>query len=175
MRDGKIDLDFGDGHYEFRLGWKELISLQERTDAGPFFLQQRMLNGDWRVQDISETIRFGLVGAGMTPVEATRLIRLYVERRPLLESLPVAMGIIAAALIGHPEEKPLGEAGGGEAKGSASMTSQTADGASPPSSDSLVPAGSHHARQREAGGDIRRHQRYSGGGRSQSDSRSDGQ
>jgi hypothetical protein len=143
MRDGRIELDFGDGRYPFRLAWAQLISLQEKTDAGPFMLQQRLLKGDWRVQDIAETIRWGLIGGGMVPLEATKLVRLFVETRPLLESLPVAMGIIAAALIGSPEEGTLGEAGGGEAaKGNGSTTSPTVDFASPPSSDSLPSAAS---------------------------------
>jgi hypothetical protein len=142
MRDGRIELDFGDGRYPFRLAWAQLISLQEKTDTGPFALQQRMLKGDWRVQDLAETVRWGLIGGGMVPLEATKLVRLFVETRPLLETLPVAMAILAAALIGHPEEADLGEAGGGEAKGNGSTISPTVDGASPPLSDSPPSAAS---------------------------------
>lgn len=135
MRDGRIELDFGDGRYPFRLAWAQLISLQEKTDAGPFFLQQRMLKGEWRVQDLAETIRWGLIGGGMTPIDASKLVRMFVENRPLLETLPIAMGVLAAALIGHPEESSLGEAGGGVAATAGNgSNSPTVDGASPPSS-----------------------------------------
>jgi hypothetical protein len=142
MRDGSIELDFGDGRYKFRLGWAELMKLQEKTDSGPYFLQLRFGRGDWRVQDIEETIRWGLIGGGMTPVEATKMIKLYVYSRPLLEDngpLATALAVISAALVGAPEEGELGEAGGGEQKAPASQNSQTGNGASPPSSDSQQP------------------------------------
>lgn len=146
MRDAKIDLDFADGHYDFKLGWKELISLQERLEMGPYMIQKRLLLGEWRIQDLAEVIRWGLIGGGLTAPEATKLVRLYVERQPPMSappgeieksSLGVASAVIAAALIGAPEENAkLGEAGRGEAKRSDSMISPTADGASPLSSAS---------------------------------------
>lgn len=140
-RDARITLDFGDGTYEFRLAWAQLIALQEKTDAGPYFILQRLVNGDWRVQDIAEIIRQGLIGGGKTPVEATKLVKLYVEQRPLMETdgpLTTAVKVLNAALEGNEEERDLGEAGRGAVKANGSTRSPTEDSASPPSTESPI-------------------------------------
>ncbi|WP_108398790.1 gene transfer agent family protein [Devosia submarina] len=122
-RDAKIDLDWADGHYDFRLAWGHLIELQEQCDAGPFVILQRLSTGQWKLNDISHTIRLALIGGGVEPAKAIKLTRDYVESRPPLENVMLARGILGVALQGAPDEKP-GEAEG-EATGSGSMTSPT--------------------------------------------------
>jgi len=39
-RDASLTLDFGDGEHRFRLGYRELIELQEKCDAGPTWIRQ---------------------------------------------------------------------------------------------------------------------------------------
>lgn len=107
-RDARIELDFGDGTYSFRLGWGELATLQEECDAGPYMILHRLHSHQWRVQDIANVIRLGLVGGGMPPGDALKKIRQYVERRPPLENHPIAIAVISAGLLGAPEE-PVGE------------------------------------------------------------------
>lgn len=107
-RDARIELDFGDGTYSFRLGWGELATLQEECDAGPYMILHRLHSHQWRVQDIANVIRLGLVGGGMPPADALKKIRQYVERRPPLENHPIAIAVISAGLLGAPEE-PVGE------------------------------------------------------------------
>ena len=105
-RDARIELDFGPGTYCFRLAWGQLASLQEACDAGPYVILDRLMNGTWRVNDIRETIRYGLIGGGsVTPSEALKLVREYVEARPPIESLLTAQAILSAGLMGAPEEK----------------------------------------------------------------------
>ena len=103
-RDARVELDWGDGTFTFRLGWGELVMLQEACDAGPYVVLQRLSTGTWRVEDISETIRCGLVGGGMTPADATKRVRSYVKDRPPMESLMVAQAVLSAGIIGAPEE-----------------------------------------------------------------------
>jgi len=103
-RDASLTQDFGDGTFTFRLGWGELAKLQEAVDAGPYVVLQRVGDGTWKLQDISNIIRLGLIGGGMEPTEALKKVRAYVEDRPPLESLMLAQAIMAAALIGAPEE-----------------------------------------------------------------------
>ena len=122
-RDAKIDLDWADSHYDFRLAWGQLIELQEQCDAGPFVILQRLSTGQWKLHDISHTIRLALIGGGVEPAKAMKLTRDYVESRPPLENVMLARGILGVALQGAPDEKP-GEAEG-EATGSGSMTSPT--------------------------------------------------
>ena len=111
MRDARVrDVVFADGEYDFRLGWGQLVELQERCNAGPHFILNRLHTGAWLVEDISETIRLGLLGADkeLKPSVATELVRRYVKERPPLENHTLAVVILAAALMGSPEE-PVGE------------------------------------------------------------------
>lgn len=104
-RDASISLDFGDGTYTFRLGWGELSKLQEACDAGPYVILQRIASGAWQINDIREVIRYGLIGGGLEPQKALKLVKEYVESRPPLESIPFAHGILSAGLMGAPEEE----------------------------------------------------------------------
>ena len=105
-RDARIELDWADGTYSFRLGWGEFGKLQEACDAGPFVILDRLQSGAWRVEDISGVIRLGLIGAGMEPPKALKLTRAYVEARPPAENLMVAQAVLSAGLVGAPDEPP---------------------------------------------------------------------
>lgn len=108
-RDARIELDWADGTYAFRLAWGQLAELQEKCDAGPYVVLQRLHSGAWRIEDISNIIRLGLIGGGLEPSPALKLTRAYVEARPPMESLIPAQVILSAALMGAPEEA-VGEA-----------------------------------------------------------------
>tara|TARA_R110002020_G_scaffold53905_8_gene150488 strand:+ start:19449 stop:19862 length:414 start_codon:yes stop_codon:yes gene_type:complete len=107
-RSSAIDLDWGDDTFRFAMKWGELAELQEKTDAGPYVILQRLHNGSWRVEDISNVIRLGLIGGGMAPEQALKKVRFYVQQRPPLESVPYAIAILSTALLGATDE-PLGE------------------------------------------------------------------
>jgi hypothetical protein len=104
-RDARVDLDWADSTYSFRLGWGEIEKLQEACDAGPFVVLDRLQNGQSRIGDISHTIRLGLVGGGMEPAAALKKVREYVEKRPPAENLIYARAILAAGCYGAPEEE----------------------------------------------------------------------
>lgn len=103
-RDASITLDWADGTYAFRLAWGELEKLQEACDAGPYVILGRLIDGAWRVADISNVIRLGLIGGGMPPVEALKKVRGYVEDRPPMENLTIAQAVLSAAIVGAPDE-----------------------------------------------------------------------
>ncbi len=106
---GRVTFVWGDGEHTFRLPFKELRELQEKTNCGPEELMHRINTGKWRVDDIRETIRLGLIGGGMKPPTAHALCTNYVDGRPLLESKLPAYLILINALAG-PEDDPLGKA-----------------------------------------------------------------
>ena len=108
-RDASITLDWADGQHIFRLAWGELIMLQEACDAGPQVVLHRLQTGTWRLGDIRETIRLALLGGGATPDVALKLVRDYVEARPPIENVQLAVGVLAIALLGPTDETP-GEA-----------------------------------------------------------------
>lgn len=131
-RDGSLTSDFADDTYEFRLAWGELEKLQEARDAGPYVILDRLLTGRWFVQDITDVIRLGLIGGGMEPVKALKLVRSYVEERVPLENLVLAQRVLGAGLIGTSEEEV------GKKSEAASQTSQSPN--SPTGSSDLPPS-----------------------------------
>jgi hypothetical protein len=108
-RDATVTFDWADGTYRFSLKWGQLAELQDKCEAGPYVVLQRLHSGAWRIEDISNIIRLGLIGGKMEPVAALKLVRTYVEARPPMENLVPAQVILSAALMGAPEEA-VGEA-----------------------------------------------------------------
>ena len=101
---------FGDGPHDFQLRIAELEELQELTDAGPEEVFHRISEGRWRVADIRETIRLGLKGGGMTPLMARAMIDRYAGPGELANQKALVTAILAAALVGAPDEdEPSGE------------------------------------------------------------------
>ena len=108
-RHGDVTIKWADGEHAFRLGIGQLRELQEKCDAGPLEIYRRMFAGTWRLDDVRETIRLGLLGGGMAPIDALRLVERYVDERPLIESMMVAKSILGVVLL-PVEDEPLGEA-----------------------------------------------------------------
>ena len=103
MRDAKIDQPFADGTYSFRLAYGQISELQEKCDCGPMRLLSRLQSGDWKIEDIFETVRLGLIGGGTEPKQALKLAERYVKERPPLENQPLALAIVFAGLAGAPD------------------------------------------------------------------------
>ncbi len=88
-----VRLAFANGKYPFRLGGGEIRELQRVCDAGPMEIHRRLLSGTWRIDDVTETLRQGLLGAArkgefgevsdapvpvLKPTDAAHLINEYV-------------------------------------------------------------------------------------------------
>jgi hypothetical protein len=99
-----IELIWGDGAHKFALTMNGLRELQEKTGSGPLALALRLSDSTWKIDDIRETVRLGLIGGGKTPAESTDLVRKYVDARPIAENLPAATAIIGFALFGRKVE-----------------------------------------------------------------------
>lgn len=104
----KIEMEWADGTYPFCLPLAQLEELQSHCDAGPMVIADRLQHGRWKTQDVYQTIRLGLIGGGMAPVDALRLCKLYITDRPWGESALPALAVINAALFGKPDE-PVGK------------------------------------------------------------------
>lgn len=100
----KIKLPWADGEREFRLAIGLLRELQDKCNAGPAEILARLSNGTWRVDDIRETLRLGLIGGGASPTDALVLVARYVDVRPLMENVMPAQAVLLAAVVG--EEEP---------------------------------------------------------------------
>lgn len=154
--DNFITLDFGDGEYDFRLPIGGVIELQEKGDAGIAEIFARLMagryrdgNGDilfnplearFKVQDVRDTIRLGLIGGNsglvdgkqitVNPAKALQLVRDYVDTRPLLENWRIASAVVAAFVVGYTPP------GAQKKSPAAEPPAQTAgqDGSTPPAS-----------------------------------------
>ncbi|MBU0642405.1 MAG: gene transfer agent family protein [Alphaproteobacteria bacterium] len=102
-----VEINWIGGEHEFALRLGELRALQDKCDAGPEEVFNRLRLGTWRVDDILETIRLGLIGGGLEKAEARKVINT-VEGNPLVQFKLVAITILADALIGV-EDDPVGE------------------------------------------------------------------
>jgi hypothetical protein len=135
-RAADVTFDWADGTYRFRLPYGQIAELQERTGCGPQLLLQRVVDGSWKVDDLRETIRLGLIGGGLEPLKALTLVRQYVEARPLAENVTPAKLILMAALFGvEGEEWPGKGAPGEETSADPSRT----DGSTSPGSTEAQP------------------------------------
>lgn len=133
-RTGKVAFDWADGHHAFRLGIGELEELQEKTGAGPFEVLRRLNAGTWRLAEVREPLRLGLIGGGATAADARKLVDRYAGPGQILGAVGPASAVIYAALVGAPdEETPGGNAGA--AKEAEAPASHTDGSPSPPSTD----------------------------------------
>src|SRR5262245_43932089 len=140
---GEVELTWGDGEHKFNIAkLKCILELEEKCEVGVAEIYQRISTGKWRFNDIRETLRLGLIGAGMRPDQALRLINRYCDDRPWTESLLTAQAVLIAAMVGVPgddlEKKTRAER-------ESQSTAPTVDSSVPPSTDSAPPSDSTRA------------------------------
>src|SRR5262245_60226024 len=99
MPNGEIELTWADGQHKFNLAkLKCVLEVEDKCGAGIAEIYQRVIEGRWKFNDIRETLRLGLIGAGMVPDRALTMINRYVDERPWAESVLPAQAVIMAAL-----------------------------------------------------------------------------
>lgn len=109
-----VDITWAGGEHTFLLTIDLLRALQDKCDAGPPHILERLSTRRWNVNDVTETIRLGLEGGGMQKEDARKIVRKYVEDRPLTESVLTAQAVLMSALFGSEDDLP-GERKAGEA------------------------------------------------------------
>ena len=135
MPQNHIELHFGDGDYLFRLNLAGINAIQDKCGAGIGAVWQRLaasrfnyVNDNdeqigfgvaeaaaFKIEDIIEPIRQGLIGGGMgtvdgapvtvTPLLANKLVQTYVIDRPLSEAWSVAFAVMSALIEGYDPPK----------------------------------------------------------------------
>lgn len=102
------------GEHAFALKIGQLRALQQACDAGPEQILSRIWAGEWRVDDLAEVIRLGLVGGGdVAAKDAGQLVTGLMEKHPLMQFKPIAQAVLMDALIGD-DGDPVGEQTGVE-------------------------------------------------------------
>lgn len=87
---------FGDGERAFTLTDPMIAELERLTGTGIGSLFLRLTRSDFRLNDLTEVIRLGLIGGGTSPEDAARLVETYGRHRPIAEVLPLALDILDA-------------------------------------------------------------------------------
>lgn len=135
MPQNHIELHFGDGDYLFRLNLAGINAIQDKCGSGIGAVWQRLAasrfnyvkdDGErvgfgvaeaaaFKIEDIIEPIRQGLIGGGMgtvdgsavtvTPLLANKLVQTYVIDRPLSEAWSVAFAVMSALIEGYDPPK----------------------------------------------------------------------
>lgn len=149
-RSGEVLIAWGDGEgpgekgeYSFRIGIVEWRKIDERFGVGPVEMLNRVSRGTWKIDYPREVIRLGLQAGGSclngTSVDdqrVNRLIREYVDGRPLLQSVAIAARILEAALW-EPQDDTIPKLAAAESR---PQVSPTEDSPSPPSTDGVHPS-----------------------------------
>lgn len=88
----------------FRLGIGEAEELERLCNAGIGTVAMRLVTQSFYVADVRETIRLALMGGGASEADATGVIAICVDSKPLGEFLPLASDCVTAYIAGLPEE-----------------------------------------------------------------------
>jgi hypothetical protein len=97
----------GEDDFDLCLRTGELIDLSEIRDCGPSLILDRLRTNTWYIQDVTETIRLALIGGGMGPRDAAKLVSRSVKEAYFQEYMTIAIECLFAALAGiddMPEE-----------------------------------------------------------------------
>lgn len=113
------------GEHEFELRIGELRALQENCKAGPEEVLNRLRAGTWRVDDIIEPIRLGLIGAGMPAAEAGPMVVKLFDQHPKVDFKFTALTVMFYAVMAPEDDrvgKPEGATSAPENGGSPAFT-----------------------------------------------------
>lgn len=136
-RDAGIRLFLGEGEFDFALRIGELRLLEESRSRslaahgfspGEACLERmlgRLIGGGWLIEEVREILRLGLVGGGMRKERAYDLVERHVAPPDLMACASTAYAVLAAALVGSPEDQPGGGDPSGEPPGEATDTAPT--------------------------------------------------
>ncbi|MEO9340478.1 gene transfer agent family protein [Mesorhizobium sp. SB112] len=96
---------FGDSERRFALPPELILELERKTGNGIGGLSRRFFSGDFRHQELLETIRLGLIGGGTEPEEAASLTAAYAAPLPVMELYALALPVMETVMFGKAAKK----------------------------------------------------------------------
>lgn len=123
-RSARITRFFGEGEFEFALTIGPAEQLEQvRGDAlrklgfGPgegaiMAIQKRLADGSFLIDDVRQTLRLSLIGAGMEREDAFRLVERNLQPGDLIKAAMLAGDVIDALLSGDPDDQPGADVSG---------------------------------------------------------------
>jgi len=94
---------FGDGEKTFALTTEMILELERTTGVGIGAVWDRFTRRDYHFGEMMEVIRTGLIGGGMSPVEANELVGIYAKATPIEDICILSFYILDARWNGTPE------------------------------------------------------------------------
>ena len=91
---------FGDAEHAFTLSPAMIRELEAVTGAGIGAIYQRLVDRLFHHSDMLHVIRLGLIGGGMAPEVAARLVTTYAEPTPVLEIYKLSLDILTIRFFG---------------------------------------------------------------------------
>ena len=87
---------FGDGEHVFTLTDDMIAELERIADLGIGALYLRAANMQFKLAELIEVIRLGLIGGGTSPSRAAQLVDTYARNQPVDDLYPLAMDVLDA-------------------------------------------------------------------------------
>lgn len=139
---GTISIIWAGGEHQFCLAKVGLIlDLESKCEAGIAVVFTRLGSGTWKLNDVREPIRLGLIGGGMEPKDAMELVRNHVDLNDngLTPSVLIAYAVIEAVMVGVRDDpvgkKPDGDEGADSGKEMPAEAPQTGSSMTTDASD----------------------------------------
>lgn len=110
------------GEHSFRLGIGELRAIEQRSDAGCAVVFGRLLGMQWKIDDVVQPIRLGLIGGGMQEREAQRLVDSAMEIASPWSLAVTAAEILRRFIMWETADQPGGDQPGEPPAGEASQS-----------------------------------------------------
>jgi hypothetical protein len=117
-----LNAELGGKEHQFALYLGQWEELQDIVGCGPLELFGKLSRLEFRANWLREIIRCGLIGGGMKPGDAKRMIELHVDSLPFAEAWPLAFQVVARSCYRPNEE------GNGKKKEATEEYDQSASG-----------------------------------------------
>ncbi|MBB4192798.1 gene transfer agent family protein [Rhizobium aethiopicum] len=99
------------GEHSFRLGIGELRAIEQRSDAGCAVVLMRLLSSQFKIDDVIQPIRLGLIGGGMQERDAQKVLDSALDiASPYALAVPAA-DILRRFIMWETDDQPSGEPG----------------------------------------------------------------
>ena len=121
------------GEHAFRLGIGELRAIEQRSDAGCSVVLMRLLGQQWKVDDVVNPIRLGLIGGGLAEREAQKIIETAMETSSLYGLAIVSADVLRRFIMWETDDEP------GEPQAEATTSDLRTQTAKPDGPASTVP------------------------------------
>ena len=88
--------EFGGRECKFEIRLGQMRELERACEVGIGAIYMRLATLQYRFDDVRNTIRFGLIGGGMSEAEAEAMMRFTVDGKPLAPHVALAVSILRA-------------------------------------------------------------------------------